>query len=97
MRADRVQLIKSFIDISLRHEVRRDSAPDLLQSLAGQVRLCHREPVALRCKVSHLTVGGPVMQSNSGQIVESFIQVVSHIGCKTVKKQKLIILLSANL
>lgn len=48
------------------------------------MRLRHRESVALRGEVSHLAVGGPVMESNGGQVVEGFIQVVGDIGCKDV-------------
>lgn len=39
---------------------------DLLQSLARQVRLCHCKSITLCSKVSHLTIGGPVMQCNGG-------------------------------
>lgn len=65
----------------------RSNHTDLLQSLAGQVCLCHCESITLCSEVSHLTVGGPVMQSHSGQVVESFVQVVGHIGCKDIKNK----------
>lgn len=53
---------------------------NLFQSLAGQVSLRHGESVALGRQVSHLAVGGPVVQSDGGQVVESFVQIMSHIS-----------------
>ena len=54
---------------------------DLLQCLAGQVGLCHCKSIALRGEVSHLTVGGPVVKRNSGEVVKCLVKVVGHIGC----------------
>lgn len=68
--------------------VMRCCSKDLLQSLAGQVCLRHGQPIALRGKVPHLAVGGPVMQCNGGQVVECLVQVVSHTGCESEKRKR---------
>lgn len=73
----------------------RCSHTDLLQGLAGQVCLRHGESVALRGEVPHLAVGGPVVQSHSGQVVEGSIQVVGHIGCTRNKNNSLLVITSS--
>lgn len=60
---------------------------DLLQSLAGQVSLRHGQTITLRGEVPHLAVGGPVVQSHGGQVVESLVQVVSHTRCERRMKE----------
>lgn len=65
----------------------RCCSSDLLQGLAGQVRLRHGQPITLRGEVPHLAVGGPVMQGDGGQVVESLVQVVGHTCCESKIKE----------
>lgn len=58
MRTQKVQGYSSFLTSETMQQLKHT---DLLQGLAGQVRLCHCKSVALCGEVSHLAVGGPVM------------------------------------
>lgn len=51
----------------------------LLQGLAWQMHFSHLKTVFLFCQVSHFSIGLPVIQFNGSQIVESSVQIMTHI------------------